>query len=200
MTDDRSHDQRSHEAQLRDGDADDRVFAAVRDELGRWGIDRFDAGAMAHRHGLDLAAIKRRWPDSDTLILEALARRSGDDPPSPPDSGSLRTDLFHLAAGMAAMVASEAGRKLHGGHLIGDVHVASVEIRRSAWRSRAAELGVVFDRARRRGEMGDGIDHFIALELLLAPINMRALYTGEPVDDDYCRTIADMVYRAVSPT
>ena len=39
---------------------------------------------------------------------------------------------------------------------------------------------------------------YLALELLFAPINMRALYTGMPVDDDYCRTIADMVYRAIS--
>jgi hypothetical protein len=176
----------------------DRVIAAVHDELARWGIDRFDVGAMAHRHGLDVEAIRRRWPDPESLVLDALAERPGDDG-AVPDTGSLRTDLFHLAGRMAAIVTSEAGRKLHGGHLIGDVHVASVEIRRSAWRSRAADLGVVFERARQRGEMAEDIDHFTVLELLFAPINMRALYTGEPIDDRYCRTIADLVYRAVSP-
>ena len=56
----------------------------------------------------------------------------------------------------------------------------------------------MFERARVRGEIRDGIDYFTALELLLAPINMRALYTGEPVDDAYCQTVADLVYRAVS--
>ena len=29
------------------------IVAAVHDELARWGIDRFNLGAMAHRHGLD---------------------------------------------------------------------------------------------------------------------------------------------------
>jgi hypothetical protein len=174
-----------------------RIVAAVHDELARWGIDRFDVPALAHRHGLDIEAIQRRWPDPKDLILDALAQRPGDDA-SPPDSGSLRTDLFVLAQRMAAMVTSDAGRKLHGGHLIGDTHIASVDVRRSAWRSRAASLEVVFERARQRGELREGVDHFTALELLFAPINMRALYTGEPVDDAYCQTIAELVYCAVT--
>ncbi|AFM15622.1 transcriptional regulator, TetR family [Mycolicibacterium chubuense NBB4] len=183
-----------------DARADDelsRIVAAVHDEVARWGIDRFDVPAMAARHGLDVEAIQRRWPDPEALILDALAQRPGDDG-APPDTGSLRTDLFALAQRMAAMVASDAGRKLHGGHLIGDTHVASVEVRRSAWRSRAAGLAVVFERARQRGEMREGVDHFTVLELLFAPINMRALYTAEPVDDAYCATIAGLVYCAVA--
>lgn len=169
----------------------------MHDELARWGIDRFDVGAMAHRHGLDVDAIQRRWPDPQELILDALAQRPGDDG-SPPDTGSLTTDLFELAVRMAAIVTSETGRKLHGGHLIGDSYMPSVDVRQSAWRTRAAALAVMFERARVRGEIRDGIDYFTALELLLAPINMRALYTGEPVDDAYCQTVADLVYRAVS--
>ncbi len=175
----------------------ERIVAAVHDELARWGIDRFDVGAMAHRHGLDLEAIQRHWPDPEVLILDALAHRPGDDAP-PPDTGSLQTDLFQLATRMAAMVTSDDGRKLHGGHLIGDAQIASMDVRRSAWLARAASLDVVFERAHQRGEINDGVDHFTALELLFAPINMRALYTGMPVDDDYCRTVANLVYRALS--
>ena len=29
---------------------------------------------------------------------------------------------------------------------------------------------------------------------------MRALFTGEPVDHDYCRTISELVWRAVAPS
>ena len=174
-----------------------RVVAAAQDELARWGIDRFDIGAMAHRHGLDIDSILRRWPDSKALILEALAQRS-DDGAFAPNHGSLRHDLFDLAVQMAAMVTSDAGRKMHGAHLISDSQIASVEVRQSAWRTRVAGLAGVFERARIRGELRDGVDYAIALELLYAPINMRALYTGEPVDEAYCQTVADLVYRAVS--
>jgi hypothetical protein len=34
--------------------------------------------------------------------------------------------------------------------------------------------------------------------LLFAPINMRALFTGEPLDDEYCRTVSELVWRAVA--
>ncbi|PRC57360.1 TetR family transcriptional regulator, partial [Mycobacterium sp. ITM-2017-0098] len=67
-----------------------RVVEAVHEELARWGIDRFDVGAMANRHGLDVDAIQRRWPDPEELILEALAHWPGADA-SPPDTGWLRT-------------------------------------------------------------------------------------------------------------
>lgn len=173
------------------------IVAAVHDELARWGIDRFNLGAMAHRHGLDAEEIQRHWPDPESLVLDALASRPGDDSPLP-DTGSLREDLFQLAVRMAEMVTSEAGRKLHGGHLITDQFLASLEVRQTAWRHRAARLAVVFERARQRGELRAGVEHTTALELLFAPINMRALYTGEPVDDDYCRTVADLVFNAVA--
>ncbi|WP_370331446.1 TetR-like C-terminal domain-containing protein [Mycolicibacterium hippocampi] len=175
----------------------ERVVAAVHEEVARWGIDRFDLGSMAHRHGLDEQAILQHWRDPETLILDALARRPGDGD-GPPDTGSLRSDLFVLAVRMATLVTSMAGRKLHGGHLIGDTRISSVEIRQTAWRERANSLGVVFDRARERGELRSGVDFRNVLELLFAPINMRALYTGEPVDDDYCRTVSELVYCAVA--
>ncbi|MGB7356800.1 MAG: TetR-like C-terminal domain-containing protein [Mycobacterium sp.] len=175
----------------------ERVVAAVHEEVARWGIDRFDLGSMAHRHGLDEQAILQHWPGPEALVLDALAHRPGD-ADEPPDTGSLRTDLFELAVRMATLVTSATGRKLHGGHLIADTHIASVDIRRTAWRDRADSLGVVFDRARERGELHGEIDFLNVLELLFAPINMRALYTGEPVDDDYCRTISELVYRAVA--
>jgi Tetracyclin repressor-like, C-terminal domain len=174
-----------------------QVVAAVHDELARWGIDRFDVGAMAHRHGLDVDAIHRRWPEPEQLILDALAQWPADGV-TPPDTGSLRADLYELAVRMAAIVTSETGRKLHGGHLIGDAYMPSVDVRQSAWRTRAASLAVVFERARVRGEIRDDIDYSTALELLFAPINMRALYTGEPLDDAYCQTVAELVCRAVS--
>lgn len=181
------------------GDEDrDRIVAAVHDELARWGIDRFNVAAMAHRHGLDEQSIMQHWPDSESLILDALSRRPGDDA-GPPDTGSLRTDLVALAVGMATMVTSAAGRRLHSGHLIGDTYISSVEVRQAAWQARVDSLGVVFERARDRGELREGVDHSTALEMLFAPINMRALYTGGAVDDEYCRTVSDLVYRAVSP-
>jgi hypothetical protein len=36
-----------------------------------------------------------------------------------------------------------------------------------------------------------------AVLVILAPLNMRALYSDEPIDDDYCEAIADMAWHAL---
>ncbi len=176
----------------------DRVLAAVRDELTRWGIDRFDTATMVMRHGWDLAAVTAAWPDPDELILEALTTRP-DDQPDAPDTGSLVEDLYVLATSMVALVSEQNSRKLHGAHLIEDPEISNIEIRRAAWRARADRMRVLFERAHDRGELRPGVDYDATLQLIFAPINMRILYTGESVDDDYCRTLATMVFRAVAP-
>jgi Tetracyclin repressor-like, C-terminal domain len=173
-----------------------RVFAAARDELAHWGIDRFSLLAVAHRHGLDLEEIHRHWADETALIVDVLLDGSNRGV-KVPDTGSLREDLSALAIGMAAYVKSGDGLRMQGTHLIGDPDLGSTHIRRTLWRTRTSQLGVVFDRARERGELHDDVDTAAALELLFAPINMRAMFTGEPIDEAYCRRVAELVYRAI---
>jgi AcrR family transcriptional regulator len=178
-------------------DVRERVLAAAYDELTRWGIDRFSIVSLADRHGLDPALIRQRWGNEERLILDVF--RWPKKEMAPPDTGSLRTDLLLLAAGMARYVHSEMGRSLQVTHMIGNPHLPSAQIRQAVWRARSGSLRIVVDRARERGELIDGVDALTVLELLFAPINMRALFTGEPVDDDYCRTISELVWRAVTP-
>ena len=177
----------------------ERIHAAAVDELARWGIDRFSIEALADRHGLDPNEIRRYWPDREALIVDVLV--SG--PRGKivvPDTGSLRDDLFALALGMAHYVTTGDGHQMQGTHLIADPQLGKVDIRRKVWQMRASWLAVVFDRARERGELRAGVQATTALELLFAPINMRALFTGEPIDDQYCRTLGDLVWRAISVT
>ncbi|ORW87990.1 TetR family transcriptional regulator [Mycobacterium sp. IEC1808] len=175
----------------------ERVLAAAYDELTRWGIDRFRILSLADRHRLDPAAIRQEWGDEDSLMLEVfLAWPSRE--VTAPDTGSLRTDLFALAAGMTYYVNSEIGRRLQITHIIDNPDLPSARIRREIWRARAETHRVVVDRARERGELRDGVDALTVLELLFAPINMRALFTGEPVDDEYCRIISELVWRAIA--
>jgi AcrR family transcriptional regulator len=177
----------------------ERVLAAAYDELTRWGIDRFSIVALADRHGLDPAVIHQQWTNEERLMLDVFLHWPNGEKIAAPDTGSLRTDLFALAAGMASYVQSDIGRSLQVTHLIGNPDLPTARIRRAVWRARSASLHVVFERARQRGELLDGVDALTVLELLFAPINMRELFTGEPVDDDYCRTISELVWRAVTP-
>jgi AcrR family transcriptional regulator len=175
----------------------ERVLAAAYDELIRWGIDRFSIVSLAARHGLDPGVIRQQWGSEEGLMVEVFVSWPFRELRAP-DSGSLRNDLLALAMGMAHYVQSEVGRNLQVTHVIGNPDLPSARVRRAVWRVRSGRLRPVLDRARERGELRDGVDALTVLELLFAPINMRALFTGEPVDDEYCRTISELVWRAVA--
>jgi hypothetical protein len=65
------------------------------------------------------------------------------------------------------------------------------------WEARFNVVRAVVDRARERGELRDGVNTLAAVLVILAPLNMRALYSDEPIDDDYCEAIADMAWHAL---
>lgn len=175
----------------------ERVLAAAYDELTRWGIDRFSIVSLADRHGLDPGAIRRQWGTEDRLMLDVLLTWPSREI-SAPDTGSLRTDLRALADGIANYMRSGIGRRLQMMHLIVNPNVPRAQVRRTVWRAGSESLRIVFDRARQRGELREGVDVTTVMELLFAPINMRALFTGEPVDDAYCRSLSELVWRAVA--
>lgn len=177
----------------------ERVLAAAYDELTRWGMDRFSIVALADRHRLDPRVIRQHWGSEERLVIDVLLYWPGNQGLKAPDSGSLRTDLLYLAMGMCVYLQSEIGRSLQATHLIENPDLPTARIRQAVWKARSERLRIVLDRARERGELRDGVDPNTVLELLFAPINMRALFTGQPVDDDYCQTVSELVWRAVAP-
>jgi hypothetical protein len=177
----------------------DRVHAAARDELARWGIDRFSIVSLAHRHHLDADEIGLYWANETALLIDVLLDGEGR-APLVPDTGSLHGDLLALVMNMAAYVTTGDGHLIQGSHLIADRHLDGLDIRRRLWNERVDRLSAVFDTARQREELRDEVDAAVVLEMLLAPINMRALFTGEPIDEHYCRQVAQLVWHAVRST
>jgi tetracycline repressor-like protein len=175
------------------------VLAAAYEELTRWGIDRFSVLSMAGRHGLDLELIQQHWSSPDRLVIEVLLCGPDKESFIVPDTGSLLADLQALAIWMSGYLSSEPGRKLQLAYVIGNPNLPTANLRRAIWRARSDVLQVVVERARRRGELRDDVDAHTVFELLFAPIHMRALFTAEPIDDEYCGTISELVCRAVAP-
>jgi hypothetical protein len=44
----------------------------------------------------------------------------------------------------------------------------------------------------------EGVDTLAAVQIVMAPLQIRALYTDAPVDDDFCEAIADMAWHAIA--
>lgn len=173
------------------------VMPAVLDELSRWGVERFSIEALAERHRLDPALIYRHWVNRQQLIVDA-ALTDMEDLASETDTGSLRTDLLALARTVAERVNTDRGRTFLRALVMSRTGPHDHETRIKFWRARFAVVRGIVDRARERGELRDGVDTVAAVQIVLAPLNVRALYSDEAVDDDYCRSIADMAWHALA--
>ena len=173
-----------------------QVMPAVLDELSLWGVERFSIEAMAERHHLDAAMIYRYWGDRQRLIVDAaLADIEGLGPAT--DTGSLRTDLEALARCVAAGVNTEVGRTYLRALAISRVGHHDQDTRMKFWAARFAIVRGVVDRARERGELRDGVNAMAAIQIVMAPLNIRALYSDAGIDDEYCAGVADLAWHAL---
>lgn len=174
-----------------------RVMPAVLDELSRWGVERFSIEALADRHRLDAAMVYRYWGDRRQLIADAVLSDLESES-SETDTGSLRGDLEALARNVTNRINTEVGRTLlralvmdrRGGH--------DEATRLRFWRAHFATVRAIVDRAEARGELREGVDALAAVQIVLAPLNIRALYSDLPVDDGYCAAIVDMAWHALA--
>ena len=170
---------------------------AVLDELARWGVERFSIEALAERHRLDRALIYRYWGSRQKLIVdaaladvEALAVAT--------DTGSLRGDLMALARNVTERINSDVGRTLLRALVMDRRGRHDEETRMMFWRMRFSVVRAVVDRARERGELREGVNTTAAVQIVMAPLNIRGLYSDAAIDDKYCEAIADLAWHAIA--
>ncbi|OBH84247.1 TetR family transcriptional regulator [Mycobacterium scrofulaceum] len=170
---------------------------AVLDELARWGLERFSIEALAERHRLDAAMVYQYWGDRRQLIVDAVLSDLESESAGT-DTGSLRGDLEALARNVTNRINTDVGRTMlralvmdsRGGH--------DEATRVRFWMAHFAAVRAIVDRARDRGELREGVNTLAAVQIVLAPLNIRALYSDLPVDDEYCAAIVDMAWHALA--
>ena len=174
-----------------------RVMPAVIDELARWGVERFSIEALAERHHLDATQIYRYWGDRQRLIVDA-ALADFEALSSATDTGSLRGDLLALARSVTDRVNTEVGRTRLRAFVMDGRGYHDEETRMKFWQARFAVVRAFVDRARERGELREGVDTLAAVQIVMAPLQIRALYTDAAVYEDFCAAIADLAWHAVA--
>jgi Tetracyclin repressor-like, C-terminal domain len=65
------------------------------------------------------------------------------------------------------------------------------------WRERFAVLRAIVDRARERGQLRAGVHPVAAVQIVMAPMYIRALYSNDVIDDEYCAAVADLAWHAL---
>jgi AcrR family transcriptional regulator len=155
------------------------VFKSAFSLLMEKGLEEFSIAEVAARAGVHETTIYRRWRNRNVLALEASLDFSRSALPVP-DTGSLRSDLIALMKNYVALMSSPQGQALSAMSLSQHPHV--VAAREKLLHSRFASLQSLFERAVARGEFPRDVDSTSFLEMLIAPLYLRRLVTGEPLE------------------
>jgi AcrR family transcriptional regulator len=178
----------------RDATIDAAVLDATVDVLRDRGWSGFALDTVAVRAGTTKAAIRRRWPVRQRLVIDALASLLVT--PLAPDNGCTRCDLMEsvklltemlqdrLPAGVLAPLIADCAEPELRQHLV-DTLVAP---------SRAAATKAV-RRAVDRGELRPDVDPELLVDLLASVVYQRALFGDTPQD---ARTLVDVLLRGVA--
>jgi AcrR family transcriptional regulator len=144
------------------------------------GVDTFTIAEVAANAGVHETSIYRRWGTKHALIRDACLHYADVAVPLP-DTGSLRSDLIAWIDRLVATLNSPEGRTVLVLSLSQHPHV--VTARRSYWRRRLEMLRALFAKAVARGEFPRSADPIEVIEMLIAPLYLRVLLTGESLDD-----------------
>ena len=174
----------------------DEIFAAALAELGEVGYDRTTMDAIARRAGASKATLYRHWPGKPELVVDALQRlRRETNASQLPDTGSLRGDLRALLGHMSSNVTHDQVCMMRG--MVSacgqDPELARVFHERMVETKRAAALAVL-ERGRERGEVADGADLQLLVDVVPAMLVFRHLVTPYDVDDAYVDRAVDEVW------
>jgi AcrR family transcriptional regulator len=176
----------------RDPELDGTILRATMALLCEQGFPGTTVEAVAERAGVGKATIYRRWATREDLLLAA----GGEMGPCPgdPDCGNLRDDLLVIVGGLVSMVTETPVGALLPATVDEAARNPEMRSRLDAFiDARRATVRTVLARAAARGELRDGLDHELVIDLLSGPVFTRILLTGAPLKAGVAERIVDTV-------
>ena len=167
------------------------IFDAVLDQLQAVGYVGLTMEGVAARARTGKAALYRRWPRKEDLVVDALEHAL----PSPtdlPDHGDVRDDLLDLLRRMTAMLNSPAGCALQC--LMSETERDESFARLLHERVKEPRKRMFLDllaRGAARGQVRPAAATQLVAEVGPALVMQRFLADGAPVPDDYVVSVVD---------
>jgi AcrR family transcriptional regulator len=180
-------------------DVTEAIRSAVFEELSAVGYGRLAIDAVARRAGVGKAAIYRRWPGKQAMVV-AVVSGVAIAAIDVPDTGTLHGDLrgflvnacaalrHPLACTIVPDLLAEATRNIE----LADALVAGI---RAPRRAKAAKL---LQRAVDRGELPTDADLEVDLDFLAGPLYWRLVVTRMPTDNEYFDRLTDKIIGALT--
>ncbi|MCM4079457.1 TetR/AcrR family transcriptional regulator [Paractinoplanes hotanensis] len=181
------------------------ITVAIRDavmhELAEVGYGRLSIEAVARRAGVGKTAIYRRWSNKLEMVLEIVSDVAGRSVPLP-DTGSFAGDLQ-----LIMMIVSRALRHRIASQIIPDLMAEAArnpqiaETLQKALRTHQQAVGEkLVGSAVTRGELPEGTDPDLAVDLILGPLYWRLAVSRTKPDGAYLEKLMAAVTAALRST
>jgi len=159
------------------------VMAATLAELAETGYAGLTVESVAQRAGVHKTTVYRRWGDRETLVVDALSEQIAQEIPIP-DTGTIESDLVSMARAFAKWATSQAGRAMVSAFVSEAMQVPEIADARSrVFQDRLRRARPVITRAIDRGELPETTDPAEVVKMVVAPLYLRLLVTGEALTD-----------------
>ncbi len=181
------------------GERELEILGATLEVLADVGYDRLTMDAVATRAKASKATLYRRWNGKVSLVIDALLTTK--QTPTAPDTGSLRGDLIASFCGLGGLTDERTVSTFASviTAISRDRDFAEA-FRREVIGPKTAASRMLFERARERGELREGVD----IELLapaLAGIMLHRLYVmGEQPDEQTITRVIDQIILPAATT
>jgi AcrR family transcriptional regulator len=189
-------ERRSGARAARVGGRSERVVRDVRSaaaaEMARVGYVALRVEDVAARAGVNKTTVYRRWPTKADLVKDML-RGLGGDLCEAPDTGSLERDLLELLRRFIARVTTPEGQGIYR-MLMAELHQPEVEaFARSLREEHAAPWHTALGRAVSRGDLPQGSDTKLMIEMIRGAVANRIYRLHEPVDEGFLEGVVTLV-------
>jgi AcrR family transcriptional regulator len=175
-----------------EGDREQEIFDATLQVLEEVGYDRLTMDAVAEAARASKATLYRRWNGKVALVIDAL--QAAKSQPSAPDTGTLRGDLLATFCGVGGLTDHSAVATFASvlTAISRDAEFAAA-FREKFIAPKAAMARLVFERARDRGELREGLDLDLIAPALAGICLHRMFLMGLPPDQDLIARVVDQI-------
>jgi AcrR family transcriptional regulator len=180
----------------RDERIDAEVVSAVLDVLEKRGYGAVTIAGIAQKIKRGRSSIYRRWPSKRHLVAYSVVSEMGASPAA--DTGALRGDLEAVVRTLVRAFAGPLRHALPG--LVADMaHDAELAeaIREEVLATRRKSMRDAFARAVARGEIRNGFDVELLLDMLTGPFYYRTLFGHAQITHRMAHEAVDYVLRIV---
>lgn len=176
------------------GDREQEILTATLAVLGDVGYDRLTMDAVATRAHASKATLYRRWNGKVDLVIDALL--SAKQPAEVPDTGTLRGDLVATYCGAHGLTAENTTTMASVLTALARDEDFAAAFRRDVIAPKMAITRRIFERARTRGELRDGVDLDLLAPALSGIVLHRRYVLGQASDS---RTITELIDQIILP-